>query len=350
MGTDIMKVKRQSYRQQRQVSRSAGVLFTLLLFLLPLDCANAAISVIQGSLTQFVADFKVVTEKSEAYVPPTDAEKIKFRTALTFLLKRRVSRAQRDLSRINMELVNFNDTTTGITFYLIREKSRVAPRGWGLYAINLNGTRSIVIETPHPIADAGTESEGASFFLGLSARALLIAGTHRCANTQASPCSGTTSVCSDASVQEPYRISDAAHSKEQLFHVAHKVLLNANAALVAIALHGYAQRGADPYAFVSDATKNVAPAANVANQFAQFLRATTGLANAAQSCNDGSTGARLCGTEDIQGRYANGSPDACLLDAPATGRFLHIEQSLDFRTVGGAVEAAQMLSVLSQLF
>jgi hypothetical protein len=345
-----MKVEKQFYRKQRHVSRSAVVLCTLFVFLLPLDRANAAISVLQGSLIQFVADFKFVTEKSGEYVPPTETEKSKFRSALAYLLKRRVSRAKKYLSSINMEVVNFQDTTTGITFYLIREKSRVVPRGWGLYAINLNSTRSIVIETPHPIADSRTESEGAAFFLELSARALLIAGTHRCANTQASPCSGTTSVCSDSGSQESYRISDAAHSKKQLFHVAHQVLLKSDASLVAIALHGFAQRGSDPYAFVSDATRNVAPATNLANQFAKLLIETTGLANAAQSCNDGSAGARLCGTEDVQGRYANGSPDACLLDAPATERFLHIEQSLDFRTLGGAVEAAQVLSVLSQLF
>src|SRR5262245_13949474 len=190
----------QCYRKPWQGSQSAGVLFTVFVFLLPFDRAHAAIAVMQGNLTQFVADFKFVAENSQAYVPPTRTETITFRTALTALLKSRVARAHRYLSRINMEVVNFQDTTTGITFYLLREKSGVRPRGWGLYAINLHGTRSIVIETPHPTADSGTEVEGAAFFLGLSARALLIAGTHRCANTQVSPCSGTTSACSDTGV------------------------------------------------------------------------------------------------------------------------------------------------------
>jgi hypothetical protein len=330
------------------VARCA-VFFGTLFLLLPLDRTSAAIPKVEGDFTRFVAEFKFVAEKNGAYVPPTRKEQVQFRSALTSLLKGNVSRAQNSLSLINMEIVHFTDKPTGITFYLLREKSRDRPRGWGLYAINLYGARSIVLEIPHPVADFGTESEGASFFLGLSARALLIAGAHRCAATSSSPCSGRTSVCSDSGAQEHYRISDAAHSKAQLFQVAHEVLLDANAALVAVALHGFAQGSSDPHAFVSDGTKQVASATNRANQFARLLIATTGLANAARSCNDGSTGARLCGTDDIQGRYANGSPDACLLDAPATGRFLHIEQSLDFRTEGGAVEPRQVLTVLSQL-
>ena len=328
----------------------SSFLFTLVLLLLPWDRANAAIPKIEGSFTQFVADFQFVAERSEMYVPPVDTEKLKFRSALTSLLKGKVSRAQRFLYRLNMEVIKFKDTTTGLTFYLIREKPNVMPRGWGLYAINPNSSRSIVLEIPHPVADVRTETEGASFFLELSARALIISGSHRCANTSSSPCSGTTSVCSDSGSQEPYRISDAAHSQEHLFQVAHETLLESNAALVAVALHGFAQSGSEPHAFVSDGTKALASAANLANQFTTRLMAVTGLTNAAQSCNDGSTGARLCGTDDIQGRYANGSPNTCLLDAPATGRFLHIEQSLDFRTEGGAVESTQVLAVLSQLF
>jgi hypothetical protein len=330
-----MEVEMKFYQQQGHVSRSA----------------NATIPVVHGDFTQLVANFQFVQKGSGGYVPPTNTEKIIFRSALTSLLKGKVSKAQKSLSPIEIEIVYFTDTT-GITFYLIREKLDITPRGWGLYAINPNSTRNIILEIPHPVADSETESEGASFFLGLSARALLISSTHRCANTQSSPCSGTTNACNDLSLQEePYRISDAAHSKKQLFQVAHEVLLDSNPTLVAVALHGFSQSGSDPYAFVSDGTKDVGSATNLANQFASLLIATTGLANAAQSCNDGSIGARLCGTEDIQGRYANGSPNPCLSDAlTATGRFLHIEQSLDFRTVGGAVESTQVFTVLSQLF
>jgi hypothetical protein len=339
----------QCYRKQRQVSRSAVFLFVLFWLLLPWDRASAAIPRLQGSFTQFVADFQFVAKNSAEYVPPVGTEKRKFRRALTSLLQGKVASAQKFLSLIDMEVVRFKDTT-GITFYLMREKPDITPRGWGLYAINPHSSRSIVLEIPHPIADAKTESEGAAFFLELSARALIIAGTHRCANTSSSPCSGMTSVCSDTGPPESYRTSDAAHSKGHLFQVAHETLLDADVALVAVALHGFAQRDSDPHAFVSDGTKDYASAANLANQFTALLIAVTYLTNAAQSCNDGSTGARLCGTEDIQGRYANGSLNACHLEAPATGRFLHIEQSLDLRTAGGVVESTHVLTVLSQLF
>jgi hypothetical protein len=345
-----MGVAMQYSRKQSHVSRSAVFLCLLFWLLLPWDCASATIPKLQGSFTQFVADFQFVAEKSEEYVPPSGTEKRKFRSALTVLLKGKVSRAQKFLSRIDLEVVKFKDTTTGMTFYLIREKPNIPPRGWGLYAINPHSSRNIVLEIPHPIADTRTESQGAAFFLELSAHALIIAGTHRCANLSSSRCSGMTSVCSDSGSPERYRISDAAHSTRHLLQVAHETLLDLNEALVAVALHGFAKRSADPHAFVSDGTRDLASAAHLANQFTALLIEETGLTNAAQSCNDGSTGARLCGTDDIQGRDANGSPHACRMDAPATGRFLHIEQSLDFRTEGGAVESTQVLTVLTRLF
>ena len=67
-------------------------------------------------------------------------------------------------AKCQLEVVKFKDTIAGITFYLIREKPNVIPRGWGLYAINPHRRRNIVLEIPPPIADASTESEGASFF------------------------------------------------------------------------------------------------------------------------------------------------------------------------------------------
>ena len=278
----MMGVAMQCYRKQRYVSRSAVFLCIVFWLLLPWDRASAAIPKLQGSFTQFVADFQFVAKNSEEYVLPVGTEKRKFRSALTSLLKGKVSRAQEFLSLIDMEVVRFKDTT-GITFYLIREKPDMTPRGWGLYAINLQSSRSIVLEIPHPIADARTETEGAAFFLELSARALIIAGTHRCANLSSSLCSGKTSVCSDPAPPEPYRISDAAHSKGHLFQVAHETLLDSNVALVAVALHGFARRGSDPHAFVSDGTRDRASDANLANQFTTLLIEVTCLTNAAQS-------------------------------------------------------------------
>jgi hypothetical protein len=154
----------QCYRQQRHVSRSTVLLFTLFVLLLSGDRTSASIPNIQGSFTRFVADFHFVAEKSGTYVPPGDTEKRKFRSALTPLLKGKVSSAQKFLAPLNLEVVKFSDTPTGTTFYLMREKPNVIPRGWGLYATNSNSSRNIVLEIPHPIADVSTGSEGAAFF------------------------------------------------------------------------------------------------------------------------------------------------------------------------------------------
>jgi hypothetical protein len=54
-------------------------------------------------------------------------------------------------------------------------------RGWGTYAV-LSGAGTpakLVVEVPHPRADAGTEELGPRLFAALHADALLVAGAHR---------------------------------------------------------------------------------------------------------------------------------------------------------------------------
>ena len=57
--------------------------------------------------------------------------------------------------------------------------------------MDLNYARNVIVEVPHPIFDINTPEEGSDIFQGLAARALFIAGTHRCANPDTqSGCSG----------------------------------------------------------------------------------------------------------------------------------------------------------------
>ncbi len=298
-----------------------------------------------GSLVQLVSKTEFVAAGSNAYVPPSSAEQEKFRTSLKELLADRVPQAMAGLTDIGLDLVQFTDTGKS-SFYLIREKAD-KNRGWGITAINLKGSK-LVIEAPHTLFDTKTEVEAAAFFLSLSAKALLIAGTHRCANTESSPCSGTTGVCGS---DEPHRITDAAHSMVQLFHAAHEVFLDSDSSLVAISLHGFASGDGDPHAFISNGTNKEFSADDIANRLTAALKAQTGMTIAAVSCNDGNKDARLCGTLNVQGRYANGSPDACHTSVPSTtGRFLHIEQSLDLRRTEGSPNQENLIKALKMVF
>jgi len=61
-------------------------------------------------------------------------------------------------------------------------------------------------------------------FQGLAARALFIAGTHRCANPDTeSGCSGTTTACGGGSI--PVRISDAPHFTGNFMYAGHSAAL-----------------------------------------------------------------------------------------------------------------------------
>ncbi len=304
---------------------------------------------ISGDLSAVVAGFSLSPEGSNAYVPPTDAERETYRSALSNLLDGDTESALEGLESLGMEIVDFTDVT-GPTFILIRENQSPL-RGWGLYAINTSALRNLLLEAPHPGADLGTETQAAGLFLDVSARGLLIAGTHRCASPDASPCTGTTSVCSASSADEPFRVSDTAHDAGQIFQITHEVLLNSDFSLKAVALHGFEREEGDPHAFVSNGTDKPFNAEALANRFAARLNEITSLTDAARSCNDAGSSARLCGTHDVQGRYANGSADACTGEAPgATGRFLHVEQSLDLRTGGGEVDPSSVRLVLEEFF
>jgi len=305
-----------------------------------------------GDLTAVVASMVFPVAGILNYVPPSGDQKTAFRSALNALLNGDETGALQEFQNLDLKITRFSDVS-GETFFLIRETGPT-PRGWGLYAINQDATRKVILEAPHPIADQATETEAASFFLSLSARALLIGGAHRCASPDLSSCDGTTTVCSTSSADESFRISDAAHSEEQVFEIVHEEILSTDGSLTTVALHGFDQQTGDPHAFVSNGTTSTAISSVSANRFVSLLKTATGVANAAQSCNDGSAGARLCGTDDLQGRFTNGSSDACTTaSTAATQRFLHIEQSLDLRNDGGAgdpLTPSAVLDVLTQLF
>ncbi len=299
------------------------------------------LTTVSGDLKALVDAMSITGQDSNAFAVPASVARDQFRYAFDSLLRGNIQAARNGFEAIKLEVVHFYDAG-GADFYLIREPEGSTPRGWGLYAVNPAPLKNIALEVPHPVADQFTEGEATDFFLTMKAKALLIAGSHRCANVTSSGCSGTTDVCTGSAA--PYRISDASHSTQQLFEEAHEALIDFDASLVAVALHGFAETAGDPQAFVSDGTDDPASATSLVNQLKGLLTSTT-------SCNDGSPGATLCGTEDVQGRYANASANMCTADATsASGRFLHIEQSLDLRTPDGNANPDQLLQALDQLF
>jgi hypothetical protein len=63
--------------------------------------------------------------------------------------------------------------------------------------------RPVVVGVPHPLFELNTPQEGLDAFTKLKARALVVAGAHRCASSTSSSCSGTTGVCGTAGAPYP---------------------------------------------------------------------------------------------------------------------------------------------------
>lgn len=117
---------------------------------------------------------------------------------------------------------------------LLREREPVTT-GWGTYVLRPDAARDVLIEVPHPLTDSRTRSQGVVLFRSLSAKGLLMAGAHRCANSAPANCGGTTIVCGPIG---PYRESDVAHATQTMFQAAHQALAPCAGESLTIQLHG----------------------------------------------------------------------------------------------------------------
>lgn len=202
---------------------------------------------------------------------------------------------------------------------------------WGAYAARRpgTGTRSLVIESAHPVADPDTDLESARVFTATRAEWYLLAGSHRCANPTVSGCDGTTAVCTPGK-QSPYKESDAAHSTKTPFHGVHMAVSSATTAPF-LQLHSNGETC--PAALLSDCSGTF-PASGPTFTFGKALEAagvTVG------RCGSGfpTAACSLCGTENVQARFNAGAGDACTMQGTTYGRFIHLEQQQSLVTTTG---------------
>ncbi len=199
--------------------------------------------------------------------------------------------------------------------------------GRGLFAWRTDATRELIVEAPHIVYDTNTLIESVDLFDQLSARVLIASGTHRCASSVASGCSGTTGACGTSA---PYTVSDPAHSTETVFHTAHEALSSLFVSDTVISVHGMS---GDGISLSNGTTEDVLSSALVA-QLADAL-ALAYPSDIVTSCNDypgANYEVRLCGTTNVQGRDLNASASPCDTAASsASGRFIHMEQEYAIR-------------------
>jgi uncharacterized protein (TIGR03437 family) len=326
-----------------------GIALTIILLCVPAGCAT--ISAQSGDIVAYVNAIPIPGAGSQAFLPPTDASIAAWRPVVDALFSGKFQSAADLADPLNYDVVKFSDTTRNRTYYVLVERTNTQKqplRGLGTYVYNPTACRKLSFQAPHAGGDENTRAEAATLFADLNATALLVAGTHRCANSEASSCDGSTTACGDG----VFHISDVAHYTQNYFEPAHEEILKTIPGLITVAVHGEGVH--TPDAIISNGTCFNYPAPSAAtllsNEYNQIFK-QMGVTLSAGTCNNGDASTTLCAEVDVQGRYCNNSSSLCnctnatksacssTLDCGRNitfpEKFVHLEQDCQLREVAG---------------
>ncbi len=263
--------------------------------------------------------------ESEGFVKPSNFELERWRELTLLLLDGEIQAAE-DLVKANFpfyRLIRFTDAGFKNRVYLLLKETTPIRKGWGTFILNLDYDRELSIAVPHPIYDINTDIEGADIFRRTGARLLMIAGTHRCANSEFTLCDGVFCGCGE----RRYPVSDMAHSVASVFQKTHEVISDRGEQLYSINLHGHGRVECQDI-FLSSGLIDSSQQILVSLKSEILLNSGLTVAVA----GDGTSDCPLIGSTNVQGRFTNGSIDPCTKPASrTTGRFIHIEQSRSVR-------------------
>jgi hypothetical protein len=183
------------------------------------------IRAIEGKLKNQVATLEEDLPRafSEKFIVPSDTEKNDFGKIVSSIEDQNTEQALRLAAANQYDLLWYadgNDDNAGS--FLLRENI-APPRGWGLYLFRAGSSSDIIVEAPHPLSDEGTALIAVDIYRALDARALLIAGAHRDANSDGS--------------------ADAAHENQTVFQSAHESILQktleTSGTAIVLHVHGF---------------------------------------------------------------------------------------------------------------
>lgn len=271
------------------------------------------------------SDGKVARSNTDAYTEPTDDRLDALRSALRSAKRDRWEKARSALDAAGYDVCRTTDRTGEILVWTPAGD----PKGWSRFALRLDAeARPLVLQAPHPFDEPSTPRQAAALFTDLAARAVVVGGAHRCANTAHSRCDGETDVCGESTAR--FRTSDMAHAPETFFQLFHRRASRAFPNATILSLHGYPgddYRGASLSNGTTGAVDPDAPVATLGLALESAFRDRT-----VTYCNqvpERSREPRDCGTTNLQGRHLNGVRDACRTSPnSATGRFLRLQHDL----------------------
>ncbi len=252
-----------------------------------LSAAACPITATGGLITEMSAILQTMPSVMQI---PSQAQMTAWETLIKALANGEVAQACELLIGLSYQLYLFTDTPAqGETFLLLKDGGKT---GWGTYIFRQGEAAALVIEAPHAASDWNTEMEGVEMLRQTKARALLVAGTPRCANPGYSSCTGQTIVCG---ALEGYRESDVAHNPQTMFQAAHRALVTCENKVVALQLHGNSLESCKDL-FVSNGT--IYP-----GKLAQHLAETL-----AAACSDFAVD--LADGEDSECAFTGGGPQS----------------------------------------
>lgn len=290
------------------------------------EADNSTLQIASGNLESYIGNIIDTAPGSSGndYVEPLITQLNTWDTTVTDILQDNINDAVTSAGSLGYQITEFTDTTLNPnhTFYVL-EKKENHDNYWGTYVFSKTPSReNLILMAPHSKYDTNTGKQAVYCFKDGLAKALLINGTHRCNNSNASSCSGTTSACGSSA---SYRISDLAHTTTSPFQKTTENLFNNVTNSVFIQLHGFAKQPTDPFVIMSNGTRET-PSTDYATLIkdALFVEDNTLTFKLAHIDTDWS---RLIGFTNTQGRLINNSTDFCTSSATTTsGRFIHIEQ------------------------
>lgn len=263
------------------------------------------------------------------YKEPTASELTSWENCINDLVMigDNLASARANADAVNYRIVEYTNTgpggVNGTTYYILEEKA-TQTNYWGTYVFSISSSADkLILQAPHSDFDFNTGKQAIYSFVRLQPYALFLNGTHRCNHSQASSCSGTTTVCSGSS--DPFKISDMAHNTNTVWQKTTEIIYNSVADSKFVQLHGFTKLASDPYVILSNGTDQTPSGLDYAELLQDALFSIDNSLTFKIAHIDNWT--RLVGFTNTQGRYINQSTNPCNTAATSTsGRFIHVEQ------------------------
>ena len=269
-----------------------------------------------------ISDFVGADTHGWAYTPMSVDGMNSVTTATRALDEGDVTAAGRSAKQAGYRVVPL---VTASGCYLLLQPTADAPPGQATLIYAAAWNRNLIVEAPHVPEDHRTDAEAAILFVRLRAKALMIAGAHRCAITTPSGCRATTQ-CNPSGIAVE---SDPAHSVFNAINAMHLAFRTTDA--VTLQLHSNIRPDLNGDALVSNGTTY--PIAGALSD--AFFAALSAPDIDVRTCNDRAHAplrGAYCGDTNTQSLASNGAADQCLGRPSGRGdaglhRFIHLEQN-----------------------